>query len=308
MRLKSFFADILRGAAIGVAVIIPGVSGGTIAVLLNIYEKIIDAINGLRRNFLNSFLFLLPLIIGAAIGLIALYFPLKYCLERAPLPTVLLFVGLMAGSCPELLRRGIKQGFKSVNALSVILPLTAVIGICFIPGMNDVDLSAEMPSYGYILLVLVGMLSSCALVIPGVSGSMLLLILGYYNPLFETVSGAGTNLLHSLLVLALFAAGIVVGLFTIARLMKFVLTKYPRGTFWTIIGFVIGSIPAVFITFGKNFPNAPLDSVQVVVGIILALLGAVVCFAMTEYVAAKQIDGNGENHFENGEKTKNDEA
>ena len=148
MAIKNFFLNIARGAGIGVAMIIPGVSGGTVAVLLNIYDKIIDAINSLRKEFKKSVLFLLPILLGAALAVCAAYFPLKYALKYAPLPTVLLFAGLMTGSLPKTLKDGIKKGFKKINIASVLIPLAVVIGICFIPGLGDADLSADMPVYG----------------------------------------------------------------------------------------------------------------------------------------------------------------
>lgn len=291
MAIKNFFLNIARGAGIGVAMIIPGVSGGTVAVLLNIYDKIIDAINSLRKEFKKSVLFLLPILLGAALAVCAAYFPLKYALKYAPLPTVLLFAGLMTGSLPKTLKDGIKKGFKKFNIASVLIPLAVVIGICFIPGLGDADLSADMPVYGYFLLVLIGMLGSCALVIPGVSGSMLLLIFGYYNAILNTVSALKDSFGHSLLVLALFAAGIIVGFFTIAKIMKLFLSKFPRGTTWAIIGFVIGSIPAILITFPGNFKAeiaaSPLDSVQIAVGAILFIAGIIAAYAFTAYVEGK---------------------
>ncbi len=290
MKVKNFFLDMARGAAIGIAMIIPGVSGGTLAVLMNVYDKLIGAISNLRRDFKNSFFFLLPILLGAAIGVIAAYFPLKYALKYAPFPTVLLFVGLMVGSCPKIIKDGIKQGFKPLNIVSIIIPLAAVIGICFIPSLGKADLSLSMQWYGYILIILIGMVGSCALVIPGVSGSMLLLILGYYEAIFDTVSALQTDFGHSVLVLFLFAAGVIIGFFSIAKLMKLFMTKFPRGTLWAIIGFVIGSIPAILITYNSNFPEQPypsLNTAHIAVGIVLCVLGIIASFALTAYVEAR---------------------
>ena len=101
MRYKNFFLNVLRGAVIGISMIIPGVSGGTLAVLMNVYDKLINAISDLRRDFKNSFTFLLPIALGAVLGIVAMYYPLKFALTYAPFPTVLLFIGLMAGSLPK---------------------------------------------------------------------------------------------------------------------------------------------------------------------------------------------------------------
>ena len=85
-------------------------------------------------------------------------------------------------------------------------------------------------------------MASCTLVIPGVSGSMFLLIIGYYHPIFNTISQIKTNPGHSIIVLMIFAIGLLVGFFTIAKIMKVLLEKYPRATYWAIVSFVIGSV------------------------------------------------------------------
>lgn len=288
MKIKKFFKDFACGAAIGVAMIIPGVSGGTIAVITNVYDKIIDAISNLFKQFKQSVLFLLPILLGAVAAFAAMYFPLKYALQYAPLPTVLLFAGLMAGTLPKLLKDGVKRGFRPTDILAVLLPLAVIVGICFIPELGNVNLGADMPAWGYVALIGVGVLGSCALVVPGISGSMLLLILGYYQPVLDTISLLFSDFGHSLLVLALFAVGVLVGFFTIAKLMKFFLGKFPRATYWAIFGFVVGSIPAIFIAFPANFPEASYATVQIVIGAILCALGVIATYALTAYVESKQ--------------------
>ncbi|MDE7181710.1 MAG: DUF368 domain-containing protein [Clostridia bacterium] len=287
MKFKEFFINVARGAAIGVSMIIPGVSGGTIAVLLNVYEKLIDSVSNLRKEFKKSIAFLLPILLGAALAIIAMYFPIKFALEKAPLPTVLFFAGLIVGSVPKVLKDAISGGFKvKVDIAASVIPLLVVIGICFIPGLGDANLTSSMPVYGYILLILVGAAASCALVVPGISGSMLLLIFGYYNSVLDTVSALKTSFGHSLLVLVLLALGILVGFFSIAKLMKFLLSKFPRATRWAIIGFVLGSIPAIFITYNQNFPEQVYSSVsaaQIAVGVVLCVIGAVGTFLLTVY-------------------------
>lgn len=305
----------VRGGVIGFAVIIPGVSGGTLAVIMNVYDKLIDAISNLRRDFKNSFMFLLPIVLGIGIAVAAMYFPLKFALDNAPFPTVMLFAGLMLGSCPKIVKDGLKNGFKPVNIASLLIPLGVVIAICFIPGLGEADLSASMPVYGYFLLILIGALASCALVVPGVSGSMLLLIFGYYNAIFDTVSALKTYFGHSLLVLALFAVGLVIGFFSIAKIMKLLLSKLPRGTNCAIIGFVLGSIPAILITYNGNFPEftySTLSVAHIVVGIVLCLLGIIASYALTAYVEARNkktssVTANGGDTFPKGEGNNIDE-
>ena len=285
MRVKDFFKNLGCGAVIGVAVIIPGVSGGTLAVLLNIYDKLINAVGNLRRDFKNSIKFLLPIVLGIVIAFAAMYFPLQFALDYAPLPTVLLFVGLMLGSFPKLFKDSVKLGFKKLDIINIIIPLAAVIGICFIPYIGNVSLNADMPVYTYFILILMGIIAACALVIPGVSGSMMLMIFGYYEPILDTFKGLFTSFGHSALVLALFALGIIIGFFSIAKLMKLLLDKFPRGTHWAIIGFVVGSIPAILIAF--DYSSAPLDAIQIAIGVILCIAGAIASFAFTSWAETR---------------------
>ncbi len=290
MKFKNFLLDTAKGAAIGVAMIIPGVSGGTLAVLMNVYDKLIGAISNILKDFKNSVKTLLPIMLGAVLAVAAAYFPLKYALRHAPFPTVMLFAGLMLGSCPKMVKDGIKNGFKALDVISILLPLALVIGVCFIPNLGSADLSAEMPVYGYFLLILIGAVASCALVVPGVSGSMLLLIFGYYNEILETVSLLKDDFGHAILVLLIFAVGIVVGFFSIAKLMKYLLGKFPRATNWAIIGFVVGSIPAIFITYNNNFPEfeyTVLSAAHIAVGCVLCVLGLIGAYALTAFVEGK---------------------
>lgn len=284
--MKRFFTNMAKGGAIGLAMIIPGVSGGTLAVLLGVYDKIIDSVGNLFKKFKESFLFLLPIALGAVLAFAALYYPLKYALIYAPFPTIMLFAGLMLGSIPDLIKKSEKNGFKKFDTIGLALACLLVIGICFIPNLGDVNLSADMEVWQYFLLLFMGMLASCALVVPGVSGSMLMLIFGYYQPLLATISALKVSFGHSLLVLATFAVGLVIGFFTIAKLMQFLLKRFRRATYWSIVGFVIGSIPAVIITFFHEYAHdltTYLSPLQISLGVICFVLGAIATYLLARF-------------------------
>jgi len=285
LKKRSFLNVALCGAACGTAMILPGVSGGTLAVLLNIYDDLIYAISNLTKQFKQSFLFLLPFGLGAVLAFGVMYFPLKFALEHAPLPTIMLFVGLMLGSLPSLIKDSLKNGWKTLDVLSLLIPFAVVIGVCFIPGIASVDLSESMQVGTYFALFAIGVLSSCALVIPGISGSMLLMILGFYQPILNTISLISTSPLHSILVLGIFAVGLVIGFFTIAKIMQLMIEKFPRATYWAITGFVIGSIPAIFIAF--DYSTAPLDAWQFIIGGALLIAGTVATYLFTSYAEKK---------------------
>jgi putative membrane protein len=275
LKIKNFFINMAKGAAVGIGMIIPGVSGGTIAVILKIYDKLIEAIGNLFKDFKQSLAVIAPVLIGAVLAFAAAYFPLTYALTNAPLPTVLLFAGLMLGGCPKLVKDASRNGFKKLDAVAIILPLALVVGLCFIPGLGNANLN-NVSVGGYFLLVAIGAVASCALVIPGISGSMLLMILGYYAPLLAGMANIVSQPQLVWVYLA-FILGVVIGFFTIAKLMQWLLNKFPRTTYWAIVGFVIGSIPAIIITFGNEygFTHPTVTIVQIVIGILLFVLGTV---------------------------------
>ncbi len=289
----NFLKNMLKGALIGVAMIIPGVSGGTIAVLLDIYDKLINAISNLKKDFKASFAFLFPVVLGMALAFMAMYFPLKLALKYIPIQTISLFAGLMLGSIPSLFSDSKNNGFKKLDIIGIISSFVLVIGICFIPNMGNVDLSVNMPSYQYALLFLMGLLASCALVVPGISGSMLLLIFGYYEPILNTISELKNNFGHSLLVLVLVALGIVIGFLVIAKIMNYLLTKYKRATYWTIFGFVVGSIIAIFLSY--DYTGLTIDALVIATSIIVFIIGAPISFFLIRLSSKKAIKEAEEN-------------
>ena len=171
----AFFLDLLKGMAIGVAFIIPGFSGGSIAAILGIYEKLVGAIADIFKSFKKSVKTLLPIAIGMVIGVLMLLFPLSWALGAYPIPTVCLFVGLAIGGIPSITEK--IPGKPSVkNLIALLIPLILAASLSFLPLGNEVDLLG-LNLGGHLLLILIGAVGSTALVIPGISGSMILLIL-----------------------------------------------------------------------------------------------------------------------------------
>lgn len=293
-KLLSFLCDILRGVAIGIAFIIPGFSGGSVAAILGIYEKLVGAIADIFKHFKSSFMTLLPILIGMFLGVAALILPIQWGLEHYPIPTVSLFVGLALGGLPSVTDK-LKGGKKPkwTHLLACMIPLVLAASLSFLPLAGEVDLF-HLNFGGYCLLVLIGIVGSAALVVPGISGSMLLLIFGYYNPIVRLVT---ENLLHgvnvgvSILVLACLAVGIVVGFFGISVLMKFLLKKFPRGTYFAILGFIVGSIPAVYASTIRETGNLLFSSLWYwVIAVIMLIVGFALSFAFVLYAKKKNHD------------------
>jgi len=300
---KTFLFDLLRGCGIGVAFIIPGFSGGSVAAILGIYEKLIGAIADIFGSFKKSFTTLFPIALGLGLGAVSLLFPLEWALGTIPLPTVSLFVGLTVGCFPTLTEK-IKGKILPQNIIAFVLPMLLSLALCFMPIGADKDLYS-LSFGGFVILFLVGILGSSALVIPGISGSMMLLILGYYNPIVSMITGfiktalsalrggevAGSDITAPILVLATVGGGIVFGFITISMLMKQLFRKCPRGTYFSIIGFIVGSLPTVYVSTVKEagytagtLPTSPLHWI----GCVLALvIGAVLSLGLVIYSRKK---------------------
>ena len=171
----------------------------------------------------------------------------------------------------------------------MIIPALVVLAISFMPIGADKNLT-NLAFFGYVLLFLIGILGSSALVVPGISGSMLLLILGYYNPIVNLVTEhllLGKDIGISILVLGITAVGIAVGFIGISAIMKFLLKSYPRATYFAIIGFIVGSIPTIYVSTvkeaGMTFKTLPSSPMHWIACVLLLLAGFFLSYLLVVY-------------------------
>ena len=196
----------------------------------------------------------MPIGIGMVCGIMALLYPIGWGLDNYPIPTVCIFVGLALGGIPSVTEK-LKGTPRVTNIPAFVVPLAVAFSLAFLPISNDVNLLSGLGFGDYALLFLIGIIGSAALVVPGISGSMLLLIFGYYNPIVRLATDhlfKGRDVGQSILVLGIVALGIAVGFFLISLVMKLRLERCPRGTYFAILGFILGSLPTVFISTAKE--------------------------------------------------------
>ena len=259
--MLQWILDVLRGAVIGVSNIIPGVSGGTMAVSMGIYDRVIYAVNNLFKQFKKSFREILPILIGVLIGLFAFAALIGALLgtksDEIPvtrLPTNFAFIGLILGGLPAIYKRVNMKSAKvpGVILFLVFLALVAVLPLLVPPEARTVD-----HSIGNILLMfLLGAIASSTMVIPGISGSMIMILLGYYDSIINAMNDLRGGDWSSLALLLPFVLGLLVGIVFIARLMNFLLKKHAALTFCAIFGLVIGSPVAILMKNRECFPLA----------------------------------------------------
>ncbi|MBQ9279691.1 MAG: DUF368 domain-containing protein [Clostridia bacterium] len=258
----NFLKDVLRGVLIGVANVIPGVSGGTIALSMGIYEKILFAINHLKKDLKGSMKTLLPYIIGIIAGILGLSFVIEFLLENFPAPTIFAFIGLIMGGLPPLGDRVKGQKVKWTYIVAFLVMLCLVV----IPtSLGSSIFGAEKnlnPGFASIVIMfLLGILASSSMVVPGVSGSMMLMIFGFYNTILSTVNICVkalvtfdfSTLLGALQMIIPFAIGVIVGIFLMAKIIEKLLKRYPLATIWGIIGLVVASAFAILSSNKEMF-------------------------------------------------------
>lgn len=285
MKSKELFYDVLKGAGIGVACIVPGVSGGTIAVLLNVYDKILAAVAGIRKDFKRSFKVLWPILLGIVIGLVAMIYPIKKLFEYFPLPTITLFVGMIIGGLPSLFTK-VKRRPTASGSIVLIIAAGLAVAVCFFGNGSSVNLSNSMEWWMYLVLIAIGVVGSCALTIPGISGSMLLLILGFWEPILDTITSLAkfTDFGHNIAVLACFGVGVLIGFILISKLMTYLFKRFNYLTFMGIIGFILGSLFAIYYSNRSQlFPTGSDLGLTIALTIVLGLLGLLASGFLTFY-------------------------
>ena len=278
--MLQWILDILRGAVIGVSNIIPGVSGGTMAVSMGIYDRVIYAVNNLFKQFKKNFRDLLPIIIGVLIGLFAFAALIGTLLgtksSEIPLtrlPTNFAFIGLILGGLPAIYKR---VNMKSAKVPGIILFLVFLALVVVLPLLNPPEARTVDHSIGTMLLMIpLGAIASSTMVIPGISGSMILMLLGYYNPVINAMNDLRGGDWSSLAILLPYAVGLLVGIVFIAKLMNFLLKKHAALTFSAIFGLVIGSPVALLMQNRECFQlantgNWIISAVCLIIGFAIA--------------------------------------
>ena len=271
-----FFGNIIKGIMIGIANIIPGVSGGTMAV----------SISGLFREFKKSILFLIPIIIGAGIGIVGFTYAIEYLLDKHTFVTCMAFVGLILGGLPAIfssMRAKVSSGGVGVfGILAFVIAFAISGGMPLLKESKDALTVIAVTPGNMVILFILGIVASATMVIPGVSGSMMLMIFGYYYAIINTIKTFLDNLRafdlagmkDGILLLAPFGIGVVLGIFLIAKLITFLFEKYGVQTFCAILGLVISSPIAIFINTGLVSKLGSLSLWEILFGIVLMAAGA----------------------------------
>ncbi|MBR5110196.1 MAG: DUF368 domain-containing protein [Clostridia bacterium] len=285
--MKNLINQLLRGVVIGVANIIPGVSGGTMMVSMGIYDTLIHCITHLFKEFKKSILTLLPYAVGMLAGILAFASLIHWGLENYELPTNTLFIGLILGGLGPLLKKIDRKKINAAAVIAFVLMFALIIWMGFqnkdsIQNADTIDMNA-----GQMLIMLgMGVIASGTMIIPGVSGSLVLMLLGYYKAVTGALKTLASGLVHfdfaaigqPVLMLLPFLVGIVLGIFGVAKAIEWLTSRYPTATYCGVLGLVVASPISLLIQTDMS----GISAVTVLVGVLTFAVGFAGAFLLAK--------------------------
>lgn len=244
--VKTHFLNMLKGVGIGIANVIPGFSGGTMAVMLKIYDLFVYSFANIFNDFKNVVKKCWSLFVGILIGILFAMVVIVKLLEVIPFITIMFFIGLIFGSMPSIYEKVKKQKINIADIIGFIVAIGVIVALPLIP---KTEAAAQYNIGVYIIMFAMGIVCSSAMVIPGVSGSLVLMAFGYYAFFMSTMKEYLVNIFNfsltnywgMFITLVCFAIGCVIGLVFISKLITKLTEKYPKTVYYTILGLLVAS-------------------------------------------------------------------
>lgn len=236
---KDLLMTALKGLCVGGTMLVPGVSGGSMAMILGIYDKLIESVSSFLKDVKNSLIFLITFSLGGGVGMILLAKPLLYLIESYPMLLLYFFIGVVAGGIPMIYQKAEVDKITWKVFLYPALGLAAVLLFEFLPA-DFFQLGNGEGILGFLLLAAAGIVAAVALVLPGISVSYLLLLMGIYD---RTMLAIGDFNLSYLIPLGF---GIILGIILTTKLLENAMKNHTQATYLIILGFVAGSMAEVF--------------------------------------------------------------
>ena len=270
-----FIRLIVIGVILGVANVIPGVSGGTLAVVFNIYDRLISVITLNVKKILSEWKFILPLVVGMGLGIILFSKAITFLFENYPVQTNWFFIGIILGSIPMIVKRLLVASKNSAQgAEKKAVPVSAIVcGVLALAVMaimtyanvaeTGAPIQTELTPVLAVKLFIGLACATIAMIIPGISGSFLMLVVGIYSTVIAAISDFNIPLLIPAVI------GGVVGLLGGAKLVRFLMAKVPAQTYGAIMGLVLGSILVIFPGFG-GFATLATSLLAAAVGFVVS--------------------------------------
>ena len=270
--MKENIKLILKGFIIGLGKIIPGVSGAMLAITLGVYETGLKAVSNIFKEFKKYYKFLLLLGIGIVLSVVLGSKVVMYFLNNFYLPTMFLFIGLILG--------GIKPLFKEVQNKKVKPQYIFIfcVVVVLILGLSLMDIGQDKTNfdkniYYFIIFFIGGLLEAAATVIPGISATALLMLLGYYNVIMTALSDVFNiaNFSNNMFVLIPYGLGMVIGAIVIAKIMNYFFSHHKVSTYYAIIAFAVTSVLTLFMQTINNTYSV----ITIIIALIMLVVGVI---------------------------------
>lgn len=287
------------GFLIGLAIIVPGVSGSTISIIFKLYEKIMHAIANFIKEFKLSIIFLAPIAIGAVIGLITGFLTIQKLIDIMPFAIISLFAGLMLGAVPSLKDEIKEEKYTKKNILfisiGILIPLI-ITGLSIF--LNDADIEVEskliIDFKSIIMYILIGFIIAATQFIPGASSTAILMALGYFTPLLNSISFSYITQNPSVLLVYIFIGiGGLIGLAVLSKLINKLINKYKTIMYFVFIGLSLGSVLCLFINvdmltvYNNWMKSNAFPFLDLILGVGLFICGTLISYQLVRYIRNK---------------------
>lgn len=234
---KNMVHTLWKGMFVGSTMLVPGVSGGSMAMILGIYDKLVTAVSSFGKQKGKNLLFLGTFSLGGILGMVLFANPLLYLIEAYPMMMLYFFLGAVAGGIPLMYQKAQVEGFSFKALFYLVMGILIVLLMSRFPqnGMGQ-----ETGNAGFLILLIAGFLAAIALVLPGISVSFMLLVMGIYETVVEAIGSFRLGILIP------FGVGILLGIILTTKFLEMAMIRYPQPTYLMILGFVLGSVTEIF--------------------------------------------------------------
>ncbi len=234
MMMKDWFMTLIKGLFVGSTMLVPGVSGGSMAMILGIYDRLITAVSSFRKDTKKHILFLLLFSLGGLMGMVLFANPILTAIALWTRPMLYFFIGIVLGGVPLILK---KANVHRFHFNVIFLPFLGVLTVFLLTKLQSFNFQQDQQSLVQILwLIIAGFVSAIALVLPGISVSYMLLLLGMYDTTMHAISECYLPFLIPL------GIGLMLGIISTTKLLEMLMKRYTQATYLVIFGFVIGSV------------------------------------------------------------------
>ena len=281
----------IKAIFIGITNVIPGISGGTVAVVFKLYHRLIDAVALFTKHPIKAIISIWDILLGILIGLLLGFVVLSYTYELWPVAITLFFIGLLLGGLKPIFEK-VKGNFNIVNIIVMVISFSIIATLPLLPERTTIDHGWVY----FVILFIVGIIAAFAGFAPGISGSLMLMILGYYRHVlelgknvFEALrTGQFEGIFNNIIPLTVLFVGLVVGFFISIKTITKILESYEVPFYFSVLGMLIASPVSIMLLLNKTTPLGGVVASQWVIGFGLLVVGFIISYVVIVYSENKE--------------------